>query len=405
MYFKEEQRKLRKKLWLILGIGIPAFLSIIWIILMGNGSGEQNESPVQATPTPAPLFPGALILLGTSSEGNLTIYELNGVDRTPHPLWSDIPGKIGWDDHIRDGYEKTVSSDSSLAVVPGSEGGMLIINLVTGEYTSITSGYQVDFVASFSPDNRYLAYGSRGDFDASLYLLDLSTNEVITQLYEAPCAQYERGSRACGRLNQPFWLDETTLIYSAYDGSLPGIIQVMLPGQTVGVEANTTYKAVIEQGQVVTNEVVSPRRIFDGIQNGSFLMSYDTWEAKYSWVDRQAFLAGRYESVQPFPDGSEWFGQIPYSISTDGRFVIFTKQGKSGFERHLIEVGSGVDLGTATDYYDTQSQSLDITWSPWMNSIAVRKAQDINIFLYTTGRSIRVEAGVEWPWQLLTWRP
>ena len=173
-------------------IGVLLIFVCICVMLgLGSIGWDTYLKPLFGpTPIPFPLI-GKILLLGNMEGGGLTIFEFKDGTENPQPLWIDIskyslnPDK---DEPI------VVSEDGKYLMLLENRQEIMAVNLVTGEIDRIRLPHPVgntnsdlDFRASFSPDNHYLAYALPGVGDKSvlpgagdkcgLYLYDLIKNK------------------------------------------------------------------------------------------------------------------------------------------------------------------------------------------------------------------------------------
>lgn len=201
-------------------------LLVVNLILLSCGFSSEPKP----TPTPPVPFIGGFLLLGNDGENGLAILEFKEGMTEPQPLWTGIPGRVNAPSE-KPSPVIVASPDHKHALVMQEFSAILIIDLTNGEFIRIPlpereheSTEYYDLAAEFSPDSRYLAYAltGRGSTHSGMYLYDLTTQKQSI-LFTSPCATYggKTISLVCGEVKPPFWLDATTLKFSAFEGQPP----------------------------------------------------------------------------------------------------------------------------------------------------------------------------------------
>jgi len=403
MYYREQRRRKKRWLWLLAGI-VPITASIIFAVI------QSSKSPPLATPTPElSKFDGRLILMGLSyvspSEYKAEFFSLSGDSTAPIPIWENLSGKIIFSaSPTYLGGEKLISPDGKLIALCAEE-GIAVVDLSNGELIYLNQDQINCNQGAFSPDNRYLVFGSEED----LWLLDLSRQSEPVKLYTAPSAVYgDQGTiRAHGSVYQPLWLDERTLLYSSYEGAMPEKIETILSAPTT-LPPNSTTWVEVEDGKAVSSRAIYISTYT--FQHSGMISFAGGVLAGDAWLDRDALKSGQFESYQPFPEDSEWSTQMPTYVSPDGRYAVFMER-PSAFVFHLVDTGSAAEIGSTTYYTDhtlDRHHCLDASWSPDMQSLACRSLDDgLFILSFTRGNTIAglVDLSRFDEWLLLTWLP
>lgn len=357
------------------------------------------------TPTPAPTatsipsFIGRILILGTQADG-LVVYEFKPGMDMPQPLWTRLPGK-------RDPYPNTepavTSPNGRYVVLPGEH---LVLDLTDGKYTQLDMAPDIqisdpwEFFAVFSSDNVHLAYGVQPLHifnKAALYVINLSTGAVVS-LYESPCSSYLLAGIVCGKFQGVHWIDDRTLVYNGFAGSMPRT--VTSPGY---FEVNPDKTRIVTvEGKII--EELEP--IFFDVNyrvgaGPTMLVMLPPEHTSCGWLEAAELKQGIIKP-RPIESYSDYYCG---TLSSDGKYIV---QGDQKMWR-LIEIRTGREFqlpSISTGCYGPIWSSPDgksIACRGWDNG----PANTLHIVSFQAGsvQVIAVNGLNPNDWDVLAWLP
>ena len=208
---------------------------------------------------------------------------------------------------------------------------------------------------AFSPDDRYFAFSASYQSNA-LHLLNLKTGQDSI-IFRGSCDRYTNQINTvtepvCGNIDDPIWLDNTTLVFSAYTGIMPEMLKL---GDQI--KPDTTYVLNLDGAIWPISPALYIRQVF-----GNTLLYYEYGKSKdgYKWLDTNEMKKGliiphlfkvdsTYLESTEYPD--------PPSISPDGQFAFTRIHGAW----HLFNLRGGSDTKIANTGV---GECWDLLWSP-----------------------------------------
>lgn len=406
----------KKKVLLILGLVLSAVPCIIVIILCKTTSGPSKE-PI---PTPGTItLPGRLMLLAQPSGGEPAIYEFKqwnagyftnelGLEEwqqatvEPVLLYADLP----WE--LLDGLRAAQNSAFLRSTYKGEseEYHHYVLDLLSGETIEIPVTTWIS-VSALSPDNRYLAFVADGE-PHELSLLVLQTGEIASTLFSTECARYQgrysRNELVCGMIENLFWLDAHTLLFSAYTGEMPDTLTPDPDGPGyLEMKINRTYLSDIVAGSQVDFYPTLPGlAIFD---SGPTLVLNPGSGQAHQWLEASDVLDGRYTIFDVLPEIGEHENTY---FAPDGQTLLH--------ETLLLERGNPsiyelIDLRTRRtrsleNFSDSGCAPNQRLWAPDISAVMCASRTGSLIYMPFDGEPIDIDFGT---WgtviQVLAWLP
>jgi hypothetical protein len=369
------------------------FAALVGVLSLASCTPLLDES----VPGRLLLYSGNTVeLSGVSYTFKRSVYELKAGSAHPRKVFDLAPLSTSFDWF----YSKpiAVSFNGQYALFEPN----LLVNLANGNMTDLPisenpNGFPVT-KASFSLDDRYLAYATEG----GIHVIDINNNQS-QMIFKGQCAWYSFSGYGaattvrCGAIGLPLWVDPNTLAFNYFNGEMPYEYDA-----TAVFENSVAVRMVNGENLVTLNErlnVYDDQFIYDQFwdqQSSSTIIV--GWPPDINWVDTSDLLQG---IINPRPINID----RPYYLLPGGQYLLQAEQ-----PWRLIELRTGTITSLGTNYKIVSFQRC--VWSPDRMSVACicyRQMNGNSGVLLIIPLSDSVENVVmNWEdqrWYLLAWVP